>query len=282
MNIHIAQNLSATAEKKWIMSIDQNIITPQSARPVLGLVQDCMSSIFELCKSGVCFRESQAMALYTHLAYAQKPFIRKPLTTGAEMFSYLLPKYLNYNQYGVVIQKGVLVHAADGMTSKVLGTSSNGLIHALSRYPVDDNAYVADSLRATQNFISDAQRLGLAFFEIRGFTVGITDMLTSNDEQKQFVSYLQDGRKNAIIEASSNTRYIVQESQKELNILARLDKATSDAGALAQNLLPSNNVNIMLQSGSKGKPSNIMQMSACVGQQIISGNNGFVILIIQD
>lgn len=270
--MHVAQSLPALAEENVLMMIDQNIITQQSARPVLGFVQDCLSSMYLLCQPDVTFRLDQAMTLYMRLHYPRQPFVRRKVTTGYEIFSYLLPKSLQYACHGVEIVDGMLVACANGMTSKVLGTNNGGLIHALARYPVDENAYVTESLRATQAFISDGQRLGLAFLEVRGFSVGVGDMLTTPAQQAQFAAFLQDGCEKAQVEARVVTKYDRQASQKELNILARLDKATSDAAALAQDALSKdNNVSVMLKSGSKGKPSNVMQMSACVGQQIISG-----------
>lgn len=270
MNLHVAQSLTATAEEKTLMLINQHIITPQSARPVLGFVQDCMTSMFELSKPGVLFREDQAMMLYTQLKYPQQPFQRRRQTTGAQMFSYILPASLDYSGHGVRVRAGQLEEGL--LTSKVLGTSNGGLIHTLSRYPTDGDASIERSLEATQRFISDGQRLGVAFFALRGFTISVDDITTSEETQSSVVAFLKDGCRRAMDEADHDATFDRQKSQRELNILARLDKATSEGGALAQKAMkPNNNVRSMLEAGSKGKLSNVMQMSACVGQQIISG-----------
>ncbi len=55
MNVHICQSLDSTAELQELMLLNQHIITPGNCKPCLGLVQDCMSSMYCLTGDGVEF-----------------------------------------------------------------------------------------------------------------------------------------------------------------------------------------------------------------------------------
>ena len=47
MNVHAPQSMEAKAEIAEIMAVPRNIVTPQSNRPVMGVIQDALYA----CKS---------------------------------------------------------------------------------------------------------------------------------------------------------------------------------------------------------------------------------------
>jgi len=265
------------------MLLNHHIITPGNSKPCLGFVQDCMTSMYLLTADETTVPIDVAMQLYNTLKYPQQPFPESTsigsIYTGKELFSCLLPRHLTVKCKDIVIDNGKLISGQ--LSDKVLGTSSNGLIHILSRWPMHDEWNIADSLEYTQRFISDAQRMGIAYLSYRGFTVGIRDCIISDTMRKDIMRNLEEGIQLAKdvyispVPTTSKQIEAVAKSKQELNVLARLDHATTSSGSLVCQKIAtpmmSNNINIMLQSGAKGKTSNIMQMSACVGQQIING-----------
>lgn len=235
------------------------------------------------------FDKGVAMQLYTSILHPRSHFPAPKFTvkghgvwTGKQLFSCLLPTSLCFDGKGILIQNGQLLRGQ--MSDKILGSNSNGLIHVLSRWPLEFKWSIDSSLEFTQQFISEAQRMGLAFFAHRGFSVGIKDCIIKPSILASIAENLETGMKNAENEYTTATASnsivstqfkAVEASKREMNILAHLEQATTTAGALVRDEIArpasKNNIHIMLASGAKGKASNVMQMSACVGQQIING-----------
>ena len=75
----------------------------------------------------------------------------------------------------------------------------------------------------------------------------------------------------------SGTDTVSNEFEKSVNNI--LNKAIADAGKIGLNSLAKDNrMTNMVSSGSKGKPINIAQMVACLGQQNVDGKripNGY-------
>ncbi|KAI4291007.1 DNA-directed RNA polymerase II subunit RPB1 [Pancytospora philotis] len=104
MNLHMPQSYNTRAELSGLVDVAHQIVTPQSNRPVIGIVQDATvgARLFTLRNS--FFRKSEAMALLfsvhsfgrrgATLLDFLKPAIVQPveLWTGKQLFSALLPE----------------------------------------------------------------------------------------------------------------------------------------------------------------------------------------------
>ena len=66
MNLHVPQSLEARAEITEIMMVPRNIVTPQSNKPVMGIVQDSLMAVRRFTKRDV-FLEKVGMSRYTNL-----------------------------------------------------------------------------------------------------------------------------------------------------------------------------------------------------------------------
>ena len=53
MNLHLAQSLESRAEISQLASVPRMIITPQSNRPVMGIVQDTLTAVRKMTKRDV-------------------------------------------------------------------------------------------------------------------------------------------------------------------------------------------------------------------------------------
>ncbi len=53
MNMHVPQSLETKAEIQELMMVHRNILTPQSNRPVMGIVQDSLTASTKFTKRDV-------------------------------------------------------------------------------------------------------------------------------------------------------------------------------------------------------------------------------------
>lgn len=53
MNLHVPQSLETKAEIQELLMVPRNILTPQSNRPVMGIVQDSLTACSKMTKRDV-------------------------------------------------------------------------------------------------------------------------------------------------------------------------------------------------------------------------------------
>lgn len=53
MNLHVPQSLETKAEVQELLMVPRNIMTPQSNRPVMGIVQDSLTACSKMTKRDV-------------------------------------------------------------------------------------------------------------------------------------------------------------------------------------------------------------------------------------
>jgi len=214
------------------------------------------------------------------------------LWSGKAILSYILPKNLNLvmdnSSYDnntkdefndqlnkIVIKNGELIQGC--LDKNAFTKTSKGLIHTIY------NDYGPD--RASE-FINDLQKIVTYFLLVEGFSVGIGDIIAEqsvNDEitnkihenKKQLDELMQEIHLNVFENYSglSNNEYF---EQKVNSILNSLLNETGKIGL--RDLDQKNRAVNMINSGSKGKTTNIAQMVACLGQQNVDGKripNGF-------
>ena len=96
MNMHTLQTVEARAEAMTLMSISNNLISPQASRPVLGLIQDVLLGTWMLTSKDTFFDKPASMQFLSSLHgdqwtrfRNQIPSILKPvqLWTGKQILS---------------------------------------------------------------------------------------------------------------------------------------------------------------------------------------------------
>ena len=203
------------------------------------------------------------------------------LWTGKQVLSYILPDNINLEMDNgdgeedendiinfVKIINGVV---KQGVFNKSLFTKmSKGLIHTIFN---DHGSEMA------KNFIDDLQKIVSYYLLIEGFSVGISDMIAdtkTNKELNNIIAKTKDNITEVMQEIHLNIfeNYTGQSNQQffESKVNAILNKTISDTGELGlSSLEPGNRATSMINSGSKGKATNIAQMVACLGQQNVDG-----------
>ena len=168
----------------------------------------------------------------------------------------------------VKIVKGKILQGTfdKGLFSK----TSKGLIHTI---------YNDLGPERTNHFINDLQKITSNILLVEGFSIGISDMIADSitnekitniikQRKLQIEGIMQEFHLNIFegIPGQSNHNYF------ESKVNSILNKTINETGKIGlSNLDPKNRATYMINSGSKGKLTNIAQMIACLGQQNVDG-----------
>eukprot|EP00301_Raphidiophrys_heterophryoidea_P007668 c12937_g1_i1.p1 GENE.c12937_g1_i1~~c12937_g1_i1.p1 ORF type:complete len:1809 (-),score=303.34 c12937_g1_i1:220-5646(-) len=291
MNLHVPQTLETQAEALELMCVPKQIITPQSNKPVIGLVQDTLLGSMLFTRRDTFFTRDEVMNILMWLdgfgGKLPQPVILAPkeLWTGKQIFSMILPPGINLSrtssthndkESGLTSEADTKVVVIDGnlisgiLDGDSLKTKMGGLVHVL----VLELGHEAAKL-----FLGRAQHVVNFWLQTRGFSIGIGDAIadatTMEEIQRSIETAKRDCREH--IQNAQNGklkrkpgRTIMESFEHDVN--QSLNKARDDAGSHAQkNLKSNNNMKAMCDAGSKGSTINISQVIACVGQQNVMG-----------
>ncbi|KAN0031933.1 hypothetical protein ACTFIV_005803 [Dictyostelium citrinum] len=290
MNLHVPQTLETRAEVIEIMMVPRQIVSPQSNRPVMGIVQDTLLGSRLFTKRD-CFMEKDLvmnilMWLPSWDGKVPPPAILKPkqLWTGKQIFSLIIPdinlirftsthndKEPNECSAGdtrVIIERGELL--AGILCKRSLGAANGSIIHVVM------NEHGHDTCRL---FIDQTQTVVNHWLINRGFTMGIGDTIADSATMAKVTHTISSAKnqvKELIIKAQNKQfecqpgKSVIETFEQKVNQV--LNKARDTAGSSAQDSLSEdNNLKAMVTAGSKGSFINISQMMACVGQQNVEG-----------
>ena len=201
--------------------------------------------------------------------------------TGKQILSYIIPNNISLNQENssydnnpnkemniVSIIKGKI---EQGTFDKGLFTKTSvGLIHVIN------NDLGAERCK---QFIDDLQKIVSYFLLIEGFSVGISDMLANTDTNNKMNNVIID-RKHKIeeimqelhLDIFENLTGQTNEAFFESQVNSLLNETLKETGKIGLSTLnEKNRATAMVNAGSKGNPTNIAQMIACLGQQNVDG-----------
>lgn len=299
MNMHVPQSFETRAEVLELMMVPKCIVSPQSNRPVMGIVQDTLLGCRKITKRDTLIEKDVFMNILMWWedfdGKIPAPAILKPrpIWTGKQVFNLIIPKPINLIRFSawhseaesgfitpgdtmVRIEKGELLSGT--LCKKALGTSTGSLIHVIWEEVGPD---------AARKFLGHTQWLVNYWLLQNGFSIGIGDTIAdaaTMEKINETISKAKNDVKELIKQAQDKQleaepgRTMMESFENRVNQV--LNKARDDAGSSAQkSLSESNNLKAMVTAGSKGSFINISQMTACVGQQNVEGKRipfGFV------
>ena len=291
MNMHVPQTFESRAEISEICWVAKQIVSPQSNRPVMGIVQDTLCGVRKFTKRDNFLTKSEVMALCMWVrdwdGRIPEPAILKPvpLWTGKQMLSMIIPEGTNLIGFHsahpdnedtdispgdtkVIIQDGEVICGI--ICKKTVGTSQNSLIHVI---------WKEHGPTKTRDFFDGAQRIVNNWLLSNGFSIGIGDTIADGSTMQTITNAISSAKakvSDIILKAQRNDLppqpgMTIRESFESM-VNQELNRARDIAGSSAQkSLRESNNVKQMVVAGSKGSFINISQMTACVGQQNVEG-----------
>ncbi len=270
MNMYVLQNLNAIKEAEDLMIVNKMIVSPQSNKPVIGIIQDSLLSSFKLTHKGIFLNKIITMNMLACVNIYELPpptIIKNGIEywTGKQIFSLIIPKKLNIESRkdDLIIRNGKLL---SGIIDKnMIGKSNGGIIHILFS---DFGSEIA------KVFLNQVQKLSNYWIKNYGFTIGVGDCLISEDIRNSVEKIITD-TKEKIKDIIKNDEG-KSSSELEHLINTELNTIISEAGKVAENSISiSNGIKSTVKSGSKGSSLNISQIMALVGQQNVEGNRIF-------
>jgi len=290
MNLHVLQSHETRAECSEIMLTPRCIVSPQSNKPVMGIVQDTLLGSRGFTRRDCFLEKDLVMNLIMHLdtfsGRLPVPAILKPrqLWTGKQIMSLYLPNIhlakvanghpdeegpdFSPGDTRVIIDGGE--HLAGMLDKKLLGTSGGAIVHT---------AWLEHGSQGARAFLGAHQRVINHWILQRSYSIGIGDTIADAKTMDDIVSVIEASKKEvkALVERAQSAQLECQPGHTMLESFEKavnqvLNKARDTAGTRAQkSLKESNNVKNMVTTGSKGSFINISQMIACVGQQNVEG-----------
>ena len=286
MNIHVAQTPESQAELRLIAAAKYNLISPQSSKSNMSIVQDsCLGSYTmtngfqKITKDKffniACSLEMSSDEILTRIQEINTVLKQKGKRvnayTGKGLISLFLPNDLIYEKKNnidpeeptVKIWKGVLYEGT--LDKTIVSSSHNSLIQIMNKEYGPDKAtvFIDSVIFVTNNWLLNST-----------FTVGLGDCLvqkapegeTSNQEK------IQDVISKCFLEAETIKTNTTHDGIREMRINASLNKARDIGLKLAkEGLSPNNNYISTVKSGSKGDFFNIAQITGLIGQQNLKG-----------
>jgi len=281
MNLHVPQDAEAQTEARILMAVPHQIVSPQSNKPCIGLVQDALLGASLLSRERTRLSRRRMVELRSLLRYPRKP-LGAPLGgdglyTGSQAFSMLFPPDLNYENPKVtppvVVRNGQL--EAGRLCKQSLGTSFGGLVHRL---------WLQYGPSVCAQFLSDAQRLVNRWLTWHGFSVRLSDCEPPPGVQEQVQSIVRLAEEKVRrIESNDYVRSHVPRDM-EAACSAITNRTLTKVGKVVHASL-NEDKNALYQTvgaGSKGNLINVAQLIGVVGQQSLEGRridgvrNGFV------
>jgi DNA-directed RNA polymerase II subunit RPB1 len=293
MNLHLPQSLTAKADAQELMMVPRNIITPQSNRNVMGIVQDALLGCTRMTHRDIFIEKEVFMNAMMWMAtwdgLLPQPAILKPrpLWTGKQLISMVTPK-INYkgksknhpNNAKDVLPFNLLdsdVLLLDGqvimgiLDKNIIGNSGGSVVHVCQ---------LQDGWQETRRFMGEIQCVVNYWMANTSYTVGVADTVADKSTMNQI--------QNTLDEAKVKVRNLMERAQRgeltgqpgktlmesfEHNVNTVLNAARETAGKAAQaSLLDRNAIKGTVMAGSKGSFLNISQIIACVGQQNVQGS----------
>ena len=203
MNLHVPQCVEGQVEAMEIMRVPTQIVSPQSNKPVMGIVQDSLLGSRRLTRRCTLLTHDQAVTIL-HTVGKQNdlppPAVCWPerLWTGKQMFSCIMPTLVFNRECNgfdedtetdrnftcadtyVKIHRGVVLTGM--MDKRSLGNVAGSLIHVI----VNDHGHE----RAAQ-FINNVQRIVCKWLLIHGFSIGPGDMVTTSAVKAKIMAMVE-------------------------------------------------------------------------------------------
>ena len=296
MNLHVPQSLPARAEAELMMLSARVLVSGQSNRPVMGVIQDSLLAVQKMTKRNIFIEKDLVFNMLMWIPQWDGnipiPAILKPqqLWTGKQLLSLILPKVNlkskanngpgkdasgktmpnNFNAYDhfVTIQNGELLEGT--IDKKSIGSSMGGLIHT---------SWLDAGWEDCARFVNQVQQLVNHWVLQSSFSIGVCDAvadidtmrqieLTINNSKTQVLDLVRKGQAGKL--ETQPGRTMIESFEQYVNKV--LNTARDHAGKSAQSSLDeTNSVKAMVTAGSKGSFINISQIIACVGQQNVEG-----------
>jgi DNA-directed RNA polymerase beta' subunit len=270
MNMHLPQTVQTMNELKDLAYIPYMIISQKDGVPIIGMVQDVLLGSYRISDDKVKLdaKAVSNLQMVNSMFDGNLPSNTK-IYTGKEIYSMILPPNMNtkvkkFEVINSVIKAGKL----DKHSFKSL---SSGLIPLI---------YHDYGPTACRNFLDNTQRLICRWLMLDGFSVGLSDLMMEEEHRINVKEVIKKNKDEAIEvldkfrsgELKNDTIYDNEAfiENKLINIVNLLNREVENICMKTLNDDTNRMIN-MVNSGSKGKISNVTQIMGCVAQIKVEG-----------
>ena len=270
MNMHLPQTVQTMNELKDLAYIPYMIISQKDGVPIIGMVQDVLLGSYRISSDNVRLdaKAVSNLQMVNTMFNGKLPSNTKQYS-GKEIYSMILPPNINTEIKKFKVENSLITsgklnkHAFKGL--------SKGLIPLI---------YHDFGPKACKNFLDNTQRLICRWLMLDGFSVGMSDLIITEDHKAKIKEIVNDNKKKAYETLDKfrrgelvnnnifdNEKFI---ENKLINIMNELNSGVQKV--CMENLNDDTNRMInMVNSGSKGKESNVTQIMGCVAQIKVEG-----------
>jgi len=310
MNLHVPQSEEARTEAELLLKVQNHILSPRFGGPILGGIQDFISSVFQFTSKNSLYNKKDTLKLlYTGDVYINNPDFSleeltptitdpEPFYSGKEIFSSLFPDDLNLKVKSKFCKKCDVCEeencSYDAFVVIRNGKLITGTIDENSFGAMQPNSILARIIKDHGNargrlFLDSATKMLLYVIRQNGITMGLDEVYVHGHAYEVIQKILKDANdeSNNLIKAfhENDTTVLKRAPGRsmretlELRIRQILAEARKEAEESAADFIgdEAHSV-IMTKSGARGNILNLGQMSAVVGQQAIRGeriNRGY-------
>lgn len=293
MSVYLPHSLIARNECGTLSNLKRWFISLKDRSPAMGVYHDNAIGISEFTRNKTKVSRFHAMQMLSQVKYGNYLHRFKELDptktefSGREIISLLLPElnfakkatlykpeyagFIDYkkDETHVVIERGVLKSGV--LDKKSIGQGVNDSIfhNVCNEYGVD----------AAIDLLYNIQQVATQFMLRRGYTINYDDIAID----KKTLKNVNDVTASIIYQSKQLTKkyraglitppigMTVEEfyEQEQMNILSPGDEFTEVVMSSLDH--DNNNLTKLVASGTKGKPTNILQISSSIGQMSIKG-----------
>lgn len=290
MSLYPPHSIISRNECAVLSNLKRWFISYKDRSPAMGVYHDNLIGMFELTKASIKSDRFQTMRMLSQVAYPSFLNRFSPISdkmSGTDIISLLLPEinyskkpafykpeysnFIDYNPHEtkVEIRRGKIISGR--LDKKSLGQGVNdSLFHQVfNNYGVD----------AAMDLLYNMQQVSTKFLLLRGYTINYDDIAIKKDILKRInditASILHDSSvltkkyRSGLITAPIGMTVEEFYEQEQMNILSPGDSFTQVVMESLDH--EKNNLCKLVESGTKGKPTNILQMSSSIGQMSIKG-----------
>ncbi len=299
MNLHVIQNMLGLAECVELMAVSRNVMNPQNNQPCLSLVQDVRVGGMLLTRRTTFLTLEQMQQCMGAIRYPlpgkndlpppvkTDPVTGRPLWSGKQLVSLVLPGiFIERRVRGadadvgpddpaeryVLIENGELKYGT--LCKSMLGTTAGGIVHRICTTFGSESA---------NRFLSDFQRVVYAWLPTRGLSMGLRDCMIPASVQARIdatTAELDTRIAQLTLKAQSLCPHMtpVEIARVEAYMLTTLTSVLDYASRLVMQNLETlaGDASLaffdMVEAGSKGNTSNVAQIAAFLGQQVVDGH----------
>ncbi|UCC18324.1 MAG: DNA-directed RNA polymerase subunit A' [Promethearchaeota archaeon] len=310
MNLHVPQSEEARTEAELLLKVQEHILSPRFGGPILGGIQDFISSVFQFTsKDSLYSKKDTLKLLYIGDVYQNNPHFKfdqlipsltdpEPMYSGKDIFSTLFPDDLNIKVKSKFCKKCEVCKEEDCEYDAYVVIKNGHLITGT----IDENSFGAMQSNSIlqriikdhgnalgRQFLDSATKMLLYVIRQNGMTMGLDEVYVYGHAYEAIQKILENANAESqkLIDAFYNNDTTIlrrapgrsMRETLELRIRQVLAEARNKGNETAADFIgdEAHSV-IMTKSGARGNILNLGQMSALVGQQAIRGeriNRGY-------